>query len=684
MNLSYNWLKEYVDIEMLGLPVETLSEALTSVGLVVESIEPQKNDYLLDIDITTNRSDCLNHLGVAREIAAHFRLQLNKPDFTQPEGDQAGNQFPASVRIEEARLCPRYAARVITGFEIGPSPEWLSRRLESIGQRPINNLVDITNYVLFAVGHPLHAFDYDELEQATIVVRLARPGERLVTLDGKSRELDPSMLVICDAENPVAVAGVMGGAESEIGQATRTLLLESAYFDPLSVRKTAKQLDLRTEASYRFERGADPEMPVRALNLASRLIEEVARGRCVGEVIDENPQPHQRVPLVLRRKRIQQIAGIDIPSAEVKETLQRLEFEVRDWEDGWHVTVPGLRTDVGIEDDLVEEAVRHHGYEKIKSQYPSPAQAGRRDPAERKRRAVEELLKGLGFYEAYNSVFTKPEEEEQFSVNLDRLLALQNPLSEVDSHLRMSLLPGMVRVLRHNLNYGVEDVRLFEIGHVFYEQEGDQKGEKECLGIVMYGNFYESFWSPESEEVHFLHLKGVAESVGHRLGVTLQFKKARVTGFHPGRTASIHLDGKKLGVLGELHPDLCSRYKFSGRPQAAEIFLEQIPTSTDAAKVFSSLNRFPSVERDLSFKIDKNVEFGRIVSAVHSLELIELKSFRLIDFYRGSHLPEDIVSLTVRLVFSHSDRTLTQEEVGELTEQVVTELRERFDIELRS
>lgn len=684
MILSYRWLNEYVDVNMLGADIGTLVEALTGVGLKVEGLEPYNSDYQLDVEVTTNRPDCLNHLGVAREIAAHFRLALKKPDLSAPPSDSGlSKKYPTSVEILAPELCPRYAARIVTDIRIEPSPEWLQKRLESVDQRPISNIVDITNYVLFALGHPLHAFDYDRLQEGRIVVRRAAEGESITTLDGRQRSLDPSVLAICDAEKPVAVAGVMGGEESEISDSTRTLLLESAYFAPMSVRQTSKKLGLRTEASYRFERGADPEMPVRALNLATRLITEIAGGRCAGDVIDENPLPHQRLRVPLREKRIQQVMGMDIPAAEVEETLQRLEFQLeKEDPGGWQVTVPGFRVDVSIEDDLVEEAARHYGYEKVPGHYPPPTQAGRRDPAAFRRRTVSDLLVGLGFYEAYNYAFSDPGREALFRSDSEDLVALLNPLSEVDSHLRGSLLPGLLKVLQHNLNHGAENVRLFETGHVFSHAADQGRTEEERLGLIAEGKLAES-WISSPQPFAFFHLKGVVEAVASSLKVKFDYCKAELPGFHPGRCARIVWQESEIGKMGELHPELCERLKLQNRPVAAEIVLDRLPRPP-AEITAIPLSRFPSVERDISLVVDKGVEFGRINAAVRSLKLVEFKDFRLIDFYRGSNLPQDKISLTVRLTLAHPERTLTQDEVGELTDRVVQELRQRFGVELRS
>ncbi len=446
MKISYQWLGDFLDLDV---DASGLANVLTKVGLAVEEIEELENDFVLDVEVTTNRPDCLNHLGIAREIAAQLGLQLKSPDFSplQDEVDSS-TQWPAGVSIENRELCPRYAARVLSGFTIGESPDWLKARLEAVGQRPINNIVDITNYVLLEVGHPLHAFDYHKLEEHRIIVRAAKPSERLTTLDGFERQLDSSMLVIGDARQPVAMAGIMGGEESEVSQDTRVILLESAYFNPASVRHTAKKLGLRTEASFRFERGADPQIPVKALNRTCRLIQEIAGGVMAGPVLDEFPNPPAQNSVQLRSQRLLKVLGVEIDPEFVTDTLSRLEFEASTTQKGiWQVQVPSFRVDVEIEDNLVEEVARHYGYDRIESTYPDAPGVGRFLPTDEHDRLLTATLEGLGFWEAFNYVFTHPSKEAAFWNSSPSMAAISNPLTEEDTHLRVSLVPGLVEAV---------------------------------------------------------------------------------------------------------------------------------------------------------------------------------------------------------------------------------------------
>lgn len=689
MKISLSWLQRFVDIDILGMDPEELARALTLVGLAVDSIEERGGDWIFDVDVTTNRPDCLNHLGVARELAARFRLKLRGPDFSPPETDDLRmNDFPMEIRIEDPDLCPRYAGRVVTDVRIGESPGWLKERLEAIGQRPINNVVDVTNYLLFELGHPLHAFDYSKLRDRRIVVRRARSGERMTTLDGVDRKLDASMLMICDAAVPVAVAGVMGGEESEVVDSTRTLLLESAYFQPASIRGTSKRLGLSTEASYRFERGADAEMPVRALNVACRLLEEVCGARCVSPVIDVRPVPFQFRSLRLRPERIRQVLGVEVPRKEVAEILEALEFEpVEEETAAVRVRVPAFRCDVEVEDDLVEEVARHFGYDRVPSRYPPPFGPGRHLPTEGHERTLADGLVAFGFYQAVNSVFASPEKEARYRVAAGSAVALANPLSEVDSHLRTSMAPGLLDSVRHNLNHGIRDIRLFEIGVVY--ERGREAGdaavrETPMLALAATGEYYNPFFSECHDRFGFFHLKGVLEALASKVGIRVEFAAARpVPLFHPGAVAEILVGETRLGLAGELHPLLSEDLKLPDRLFYAEIELSEILARAMPEPRFVSPSRLPSAERDLSFLLDRDLTFGTIASAVQALAIPELRSFRLIDLYQGPNLPKDKVSLTVRLTFEDAARTLTQAELTDRCATVVSALRERLAIEQR-
>ena len=687
MKISYQWLGDFVNLDV---DASGLAKILTKVGLAVEEIEEVENDSILDVEVTTNRPDCLNHLGIAREIAAQLGLRLNSPDFSPPQDEEdLSNQFSAQVSIKNRELCPRYAARVLSGFTIGDSPDWLKARLEAVGQRPINNIVDITNYVLLEVGHPLHAFDYHKLDEHRIIIRTAKPSERLTTLDGFERQLDASMLVIGDARQPVAIAGIMGGVKSEVSQDTRVILLESAYFNPASVRHTAKKLGLRTEASFRFERGADPEMPVKALNRTCRLIQEMAGGVVAGPVIDEYPDPPAQNFVQLRTQRLTKVLGVEIDPEFVSDTLSRLEFETSTTEKNiWQVRVPSFRVDVEIEDDLVEEVARHYGYDRIESTYPNAPGVGRFLPTDEHDRLLTGTFEGLGFWEAFNYVFTCPSRETAFWNSSLSMVAVSNPLTEEDTHLRVSLVPGLVEALRRNLNHGNKNVRLFELGKVFLpgaETGGADLQETSRLGLVVSGMFYQPFWNTAHNEFHFHHLKGVVETLLEKLGRRGDFKDTSDMSFlHPGMAASLSVDGEPMGFLGQLQPGLQEEYKFLQPVFVAELFLESLYGRPLPEPRYESFERLPSVERDLSFIVDKEVEYATMLSVVEKLEIPDLHEIQLIDLYQGPTLPQGKVSLAIRLTFVSPETTLTQEKVNHYTEEIFSVLKKTFSMQARS
>ena len=667
MIFSCEWLRDFVDLDLVQLSPAEWARELSMMGFAVEGMETADRDLVLDLDITTNRPDCLNHLGLAREIAAHFGLKLKQPDCSPPEA--SGPELPARVTIEDGELCPRYACRVLTDIQITTSPDWLKRRLESIGQRAVNNIVDITNYVLFELGQPLHAFDYDNLSENRIVVRRAVQGERLVTLDGLLRELDPSMLAICDAEQPVALAGIVGGEQSAVSSDTARVLLESAYFDPPATRRTVKGLAMRTEASYRFERGADPEMPVRALNRACRLMAAIMGATCSGPPIDEYPQPVTRPTIVLRSSRIHQLLGHSPDRQFSQQILSRLEFNVgQEEKDVWQVEVPSFRTDVELEEDLVEELARHLGYDQIASTYPPASQIARFLPTRDYDLLLTRALVGMGFFEAVSYVFRNPQRDVDFWGEPVPMIPIANPLTAEHTHLRTSLLPGLLEAVQRNLNRGNHEVRLFELGKIFLPgPSGGVEDFREAnrLALTATGEFYRPFWSDRGDDFLFFHLKGIVNELMQRVGLKVEFgRDTQVSFLHPGMAAKMTFGGEKVGVLGLLHPRLTQALKLRREVLVAEANVDLIYERPFPEPRFQPFARFPAVERDLSFVLDKQTEYDKIEKLVKSLSIGELQGIRLIDLYSGSGLPKQKIGVTVRLTFASEERTLTQEEVA--------------------
>jgi phenylalanyl-tRNA synthetase beta chain len=461
MKISLEWLQEYVDIRESP---EKLKEDLSMIGLLVESIAETAGTSVLEIEVTSNRPDCLSYVGIAREAAALYDRPLRLPP-GQERLTVSPDRIPYKIEIRDADLCPRYVALVLDGIHVSSSPPWMQRRLEAAGMRPLNNIVDITNYVLLEMGHPLHAFDFDLLRGGKIVVARAGRGEKMQTLDGTERALDEDMLMINDGEGPVAIAGVMGGLNSEISLSTTRVLLESAYFDPVSVRRTSKKLGLSTEASYRFERGADWDNTVPAIARTCQLIEQLAGGRISGSLRDVYPRKKDPVRILLRRDSAAALLGIKLSGEFIESTLRRLEFQVeKQDENAWAVTCPTYRADMELEADLIEELARFHGYQSIPTTLPPSRSMGAHSPSYSGENAARQILIGQGYSEAINLSFAYEPDHQEFPPLTGERIAVRNPLTEDTQYMRTALAPALVRSAKRNFNYGRHQVRLFEIG----------------------------------------------------------------------------------------------------------------------------------------------------------------------------------------------------------------------------
>jgi phenylalanyl-tRNA synthetase beta chain len=690
MLISYNWLRELTGTKLT--PLE-LRERLTMVGLAIDSVEESDGDALLDVEVPSNRPDCLSHVGIAREVAVIEKSKVQSPKSKVAKTEGKTGDF-ASVEIADPDLCPRYAARIVRGVKIGPSPDWLARRLNEIGQRPINNVADITNYVLHELGQPLHAFDLTKLSAQKIIVRRARTGEKLQTLDGVERKLDPDMLVIADAERPVALAGIMGGLDSEISTSTVDVLIESAYFDPDSVRRTARKLGMDTEASKRFERGADCENVVNAQTRCVELICDIAGGTATEDVIDVYPRPVTPRSVDFRAERVESLTSLQVDVAEMDRILVALGFVSSAAAKGNAKTfvVPSWRVDVSLEEDLVEEIARHVGYEKIGSELPPSSMAGEYQPAELKRRKVRRALTSLGFDEAINLSFIDPAHDEVFALAAASQLAsessfvtLSNPILEDASRMRPSLLPGLLQSLRHNLNQGTRDVRLFELGRVFAGSEGDElPHESESLGLIASGGAGEEDRAQAPRELDFYDLKGAVQAAFAALNLPpLVFKEAEVKHLRLGQAADISLaDGTIIGSVGALSETISAGYKFRQRVYVAELNLTPIFEIAEREIKYRPLPRYPAVVRDVTLLVGRNVGFAELVAAIQSQEIEDYQRAQLVGTYEGQNIPADKRSITVRVEYRSDQRTLRDDEIEERHRRLLDSLLKKFDAEL--
>ena len=683
MLISYEWLKDFLDLELS--PAE-LRDRLTMVGLAIDAVETHAADSVLDVEVPSNRPDCLSHIGIAREVSVIESKPLRAPKTyaLKPEGSSASL---TSVGIKDPDLCPRYAARIVHGVKIGPSPDWLAKRLETIGQRPINNVADITNYVLHELGQPLHAFDFAKLGGHRILVRRAAPREKLKTLDGVERTLTGDMLVIADAEKPVALAGIMGGKESEISAQTTDVLIESAYFDPNSVRQTARQLGMDTEASRRFERGADCEGVLRAQQRCVELICELAGGIATEDVIDVYPQPLNERTVNLRPERVTELTSLTVEPAEIVRILTGLGFEQKERSS---FKVPSWRIDVEQEEDLVEEVARHTGYDKIGSELPPSNSSGEYQPSEMKQRSLRRALNAFGFDEAINFSFIQQDARFELIPSLagheNDQPQLANPIIEDAAWMRSTLLPGLLNAVRHNLNHGIRDIRLFEIGRIFaVVKTGELPQETLALSLVATGGALEEDRAQAERELDFFDLKGALEAAVDWMNLSsLTFAQTSARHLRVGQSAQIKSgDGTPIGTIGRLAESVAASYKFRQPVYVLELDLDALLSGPAKLIQYSPLPRYPSVTRDISLLVNRNVALREIFAAVNNQQVADCRSVKLVGIFEGGNIPQGKRSVTLRLEYRSDERTLRDEEVEEYHSRLTSRLLDTFGSQQR-
>jgi phenylalanyl-tRNA synthetase beta chain len=664
------------------------------VGLAIDAVEEIEGDSVLDIEVPSNRPDCLSHVGIAREVSVIDRSKVQSPKSKVVKTEGKASDF-TSVEIDDVDLCPRYAARVVRGVKIAPSPEWLAKRLGEIGQRPINNVADITNYVLHELGQPLHAFDLAKLAERRIVVRRATTGEKLTTLDGVERALDSEMLVIADATRAVALAGIMGGLHSEISSTTTDVLIESAYFNPDSVRRTARKLGMDTEASRRFERGADCENVLQAQTRCIELICEIAGGVATEDSIDVYPSPLGARSVAFRPAKVESLTSLQVDQSEMMRILTALGFVQNEIGAtvGTTFVVPSWRSDVSIEEDLIEEIARHVGYDKIASELPPSNSAGEYQPSEMKRRDLRRTLKGLGFDEAINFSFIDAAHDERFQLlpalelgpDNEPLVALNNPIIEEAVRMRPTLLPGLLESVRHNLNHGTRDVRLFEIGRVFAGSAPKElPRELEALALIATGAAIEEGHAQATRELDFYELKGALEAAVDAMSLgPLRFQKASVKHLRDGQAAAITLaDGTAIGNIGRLAELIAGSYKFRQPVYVAELDLTALLESEGRSIQYAPLPRYPAVVRDVTLLVGRDVNFAELVQAINAQAIADYTGVQLVGVYEGENIPADKRSITLRVEYRSTDRTLRDEEVEQRQRGLIDSLLIKFNAKL--
>jgi phenylalanyl-tRNA synthetase beta chain len=679
MKISLDWIQNYISID---LPVSRLIEVLDNIGLLVEEWDEKNGDTILDIETYANRPDTLGHMGIARELAAALGLAFKEQSLSLKETDENISDL-VDVQIWDEDLCPRYCGMVVKDINVGPSPRWLIERIEAMGMNPINNVVDMTNYVLFSTAQPIHAFDLDKIAGRKIIIRRAKQGEKLLSLEAKEMDLADEMLVIADEEKPVALAGVIGGENTAVSGSTQDVFIESAYFDPVSVRKTSKATGVQTDASYRFERGADISFPPEAARMAASVLAQFGGKVCKG-IVDVYPKPRKTKTVMLRDHRVTSLLGIEIDNRFIEKILMDLGFQMQQKQPGiWQVKIPHFRIDIEREADLIEEIARFYGYEKIPIQLP-PLQSldPILDPKRERINTLRQLLFHYGFDEIVNFSFMDPEKKEHFSSGL-KPIQIRNPISTKAAILRTTLLGGMLENIAWNMNRGAEGVHIFEIGNVFH-LDGDVYKEHLKLGLVMTGKIGERHWKEKGKEAGFFHLKGTCEALMAQLRYgTFSFREKNHPHFQDGRSLALHFKGETIGYLGAIKQKILDVYLLKESVWAAEINLNLLFGKQPQAFQYSAVVKYPSVNRDVSFIGDQNVSFEEIKGIVEKLHLPFLEKFNLYDRFAGSSIPEGKVSLSFRFIFRHPGRTLQTDEVDALQEKIISTLRARFNFQLR-
>jgi len=665
MNVSYNWLKDYCDFDV---PVDQLVEMLTVAGSEVEGYEAVGDDFNIELEIKSNRSDLLGAIGIAREVAAIVRKPLERPQFELRQSGKPAAEL-TSVEVTAPDLCPRYTARVITGVKVGASPKWLVDRLEAIGLRAINNVVDITNYVLMECGQPLHAFDYDTLAENRIVVRRAKDGETITTIDDQQHRLTDSNLVIADAARPVAVAGIMGGADTEVSFSTKNVLLESAVFDPISIRRTARAIGLQTDASYRFERGVDPIGTEWASGRATAMIAEICGGTIAEGMVDVNCIDLEPKKVTLRVPQIRRILGIDIPADAAADTLRLLEFDVlSQTADTIEAAVPSFRAgDVSREIDLIEEVGRIHGYDKIPLESGMTIEVGAVSKYERCQQLARDVLTGCGFNEAISSSFLNPETSRAINLWGGGIVELASPLRAEEGAMRTCLMPSLLHVKAINQNRGVPRCEMFELGQVFL----GLMREKAAIGII--------------EEDGFRDLKGVAELLLDRFGMLggCKMEASDSSVFKPGRGVKILSGDRIIGFFGEVADKPRALFDIKQDIWMGEFDFDAIVELSMLERKSEEVPRYPAVDRDLAIVVDESVTWQRIVEAIESQPEPLRESINFLNIYRGKQIEAGRKSVAFALRYRSPDRTLTNDEVNEAHQRLIQHLERALEAKQR-
>lgn len=673
MHIPLNWLKEYLQTELIP---EKLDELLTNLGLEVEAMHPTDQGMVIEISLTPNLAHCASVMGVARELSAVTEESLTLPQFTVHEEPELEIETFAQVRVAAPELCPRYSCRVITGVEAGSSPEWLRRRLEASGFRSVNNIVDITNYVTMEYGHPLHAFDYDLLEGRQIVVRMAKEGEKITTLDGKERYPTPETLLICDAKKPVAIAGVMGSLESEVNEGTTTILLESAYFEPTSIRRASKRMGIITEASRRFERGTDPNIVLTALDRATALIEEHAQGKVISGIIDVKKGEFPPKKLSCRLKRVNQLLGTKLGLGEVETMLKRLGLKVgKAKEEVLEVSIPTFRCDIHAEIDLIEEVARLYGYNNLRTDEALSYHSSTlpHNPTFLFEKRIRAVLLREGLQELFTCDLISPYQAALVAPDCmpsRSLITLLNPGSKDNSVLRPSLLPTLLAVVKYNADREMTSLAGFEIGRTHFQAK-EKTVEPTVISIVLTGKRNPHHFSTKDTDVDFFDLKGILENFFEALKIDFaSFKSSSYSNFHPGRQASIFFNEREIGIMGQIHPATLAKAGLSQPLLFAELNLEDVRQAAEKEIKMEPLPLYPSSVRDWTITLKNRAPVDKVLQLIEKERPSLLEEVSLLDLYRSEKLGSERKNVTFRFTYRDPKQTISFQTVEKIHQEL--------------
>ncbi|MDE1044682.1 MAG: phenylalanine--tRNA ligase subunit beta [Nitrospinaceae bacterium] len=693
MKVQVDWLKEYTEIDV---PADELGHVLTMAGLEIESHETVdlpdgEKSEVLELNVTPNRGYCLSHIGVAREVSALLNKSLKLSDPIKALATKSGAvavEDRVSVENLEPELCPRYCALVIENVKVGPSPKWLKDRLIAIGLRPINNIVDITNFVMMEYGQPLHAFDRGLLAGNKIVIRRAKKGEPFASLDGTDLKLEPDALVIADGDRPVALAGIMGGTNSQVSEATSHVVLESACFDPATVRKGSKKYGLRSDSSYRFERGVDWNGVVSAQARAALLIKELASGEICSGRIDIYPEAGKPIVVPLRVSRVNQLLGGSFTAEQIQGLLSRLGMEIAEPSETMQVKIPSFRPDLSREVDLIEEIARIDGFDKVGTVFPvagvRPVKIAVRQKIIKK---VREVLCCTGFSETVHYSFIENAHAEEFkmafALEQDQMIVLKNPLSSENDTMRTSLIPGLLKTAALNLSKGQKPLKLFEVGSVYFSNSNENRTEKAVLSAIVLGPYELTPWKPRGKEYDFYDLKGTLETLAEHLHLKLETSPGGKSFLMPGKSVRVHVNGIELGYLAQVDPEQKLVHEIGQNVYALELDLGALENAISSSLQFQKIAKFPETYRDISILVDRQVTSEQVAGLILKTGSPLIQKVELYDHFEGKKIQADKKSLTFALSFQSAERTLSDEEVTPLFERIIKTLESELGASLR-